>query len=92
MSETFTLREAQERVDQIVDEIASLCGVAADDMGSDEGMALESIFHHHPNPEYSGMVTTTQAAKDFARRLTERIIADGPLYFEWKEEAENADA
>ncbi len=85
--EKFTLREAQERVDEIVKEIAPLLGVAALDLEDtgfrQESRALSEVFDTQLE---SGGTRTNDVAFKFARQLVERIIGDGPLGFTWDEE------
>lgn len=81
----YTLREAVSRLEEITVEIASLLGVAAADMGSDE---LEEQFHVFPDESSVGSVATSAIAHRFAEMLVLRIVADGPLGFTWTEEEE----
>lgn len=84
--EKFTLREAQERVDEIVEEIAPLLGVAALDLEyigfKQESRTLSEVFDTKLD---SGASRTNDVAYKLARMLVARIIADGPLGFTWKE-------
>lgn len=80
MNEKYTLREAVERLAEITDEIASLLGVAAADMGCEE---LEEHFHVFPDENALGHIETSERAHRFAEMLVMRIVADGPLGFTW---------
>lgn len=83
----FTLREAQGRIDEIVNELAPLLGVAAldlEDIGFEqESRTLSEVFDTKLD---TGGVRTNAVAFKFARELVERVIGYGPLGFTWTED------